>query len=193
MKRGALGAIAAAAALAGCGGSSTSASAPGSTTSTTRAGTAAFASCMEAKGIPASALAGFGGRARGSTTTVPGQATGSPPSRPAVSLPAGVTRQQFTAALQACRADLPRGGFRAQSPAFAAYRNCLQLHGVTLPAGGFDAGSTTTAAGAGAVTTTPTTVSAATRAAAQQACAALRPTGAGGTASTTSTSAAGGA
>ncbi len=60
--------------------------------------------------------------------------------RPTPSLPAGVTQAQYQAALQACRSQLPAGGGfgrgGANSAAFAAYRNCLQLHGVTLPAAG---------------------------------------------------------
>jgi hypothetical protein len=40
-------------------------------------------------------------------------------------------------ALQACRTLLPAGGRNFQNnPAFAAYRNCLKLHGVTTGTGG---------------------------------------------------------
>ena len=65
------------------------------------------------------------------------------------------------------------GGFN--SAAFAAYRNCLKLHGVTLPTPG--AKPT-----AGSTTSTTTAQSNSTFQAAEQACAALRPT-----ASTTTT------
>ena len=77
---------------------------------------------------------------------------GTPPS-----LPAGVTQAQLRAARQACRSLLPAGsgfggGNRVTSPAAAAYRNCLQLHGVTLPTPGSRTTSTTAV---GSSTTAP--------------------------------------
>ena len=129
-------------------------------------------------------------------TAAPGGATGSGGTRPAggftpQSLPAGVTAAQYQAAQQACRSKLPTGGFggggQFNSPAFAAYRNCLQLHGFTQPSIR-SPGSSTTATTAPAAATT--TISPANRQAALQACASLRPAagGAGGAASTTTTS-----
>jgi hypothetical protein len=176
----------AALAISACGGGSpkTAAVAPAttSTTAADQAGAAsrqAYTQCMQSHGVDVSGLRG----ARG----------GSTPS----SLPAGVTQQQFDQAMQACRSLLPAAGGNFQNnPAFAAYRNCLMLHGVTLPAGG--------QGGAGAATTTPaastpgtTAVGGAGRglfgldpnnptvAAALQACAALRPASGGGGTTTT--------
>jgi hypothetical protein len=96
---------------------------------------------------------------------------------------------QYRTAFSDCRSELPTGGFGRgtfNSPQFAAYRNCLQLHGVTLPArpGGTPAtgSSTTTTGGApgGGFANNP-----AFRAA-RQACAALLPAGsaAGGSSTT---------
>jgi hypothetical protein len=179
-----------------CGGSSTKVSGP-STTTTTVAGRAAFVSCMEKQGIPASAATRFGGRPGGGGAPGGSVPNGSTPRTPS-SLPAGVTQNQLRTALQACRGLLPRGaGFgganRANSPAAAAYRNCLQLHGVTLPAPGTRT-TTTTAPGSsttggagnggrgfGGLDTSNPTVRAALAA-----CAALRPAP-GGTTTTSTT------
>lgn len=191
--------------LAACG-SSTSTASPTTTAAaspaTTTAGSGrrgAFTSCMESKGIPASALTGFGRRGG------PG-GTGSPPSLPAgetpptggfggggsggfgpggsipvpTNLPAGVTAAQFQAAFAACRSTLGGGFGGINAPAFAAYRNCLITHGVNVPAAGPGATTTSTAAGA-----TTTTVAASVLQAAQAACAPLRPARGGTT--TTST------
>jgi hypothetical protein len=148
---------------------------------------------MEAKGIPASALSGGFGRPRngtGSTSSTAPGATTVPRTRPSVSLPPGVTQAQYTAALQACRGDLPSGfGGAANSPAFAAYRNCLQLHGVTLPT----PGSSTTTPGSSTATSTPgagrgfggLNQNDPTVKAAMTACANLRPAGGPGSSSTT--------
>lgn len=167
---------------------------------------------MESKGIPASALpTGKGRAASGSATptppsTTPGQtfpAGGGFPARGGsrgggigrvpTSLPAGVTTAEYTSALSACRSTLPTfGGPAVNSPAFTAYRQCLQLHGLTVPAGPRGAGATSTTT---APAETTTTVSAATRQAAMAACAPLRPAaatpGAGGSTSTTTPTAAG--
>jgi hypothetical protein len=52
--------------------------------------------------------------------------------------PPGVNAAQYSAALNACRSQLPNGGNFANSSAFQAYRSCLQDHGVSMPArGGF--------------------------------------------------------
>lgn len=100
---------------------------------------------------------------------------------------------QYSAAFSSCRSLLPagfgRGGGFLNSPADAAYRNCLSVHGMTLPTG-----PPTTAAGS--APTTPTgsgqgggfANNPAFRAAAQ-ACASLLPAGQGrSTTSTTTTS-----
>jgi hypothetical protein len=108
-----------------------------------------------------------------------------PGSRPAGSGTGGFRNNPaFTKAAAACKSLRPSGGFGGfggsggfNSTAFAAYRNCLKLHGVTLPTGGAPKAGTTS---------TPTTTfdtSSPTVQAAMQACAALRPT----SSSTTST------
>ena len=84
------------------------------------------------------------------------------------------------AALKQCASLQPKGGFPggpggaggSSSTAFAAYRNCMKLHGVTVP-------SVTP----GSSTSTPSTVdtSSPTYQAAQTACKALLPTGTGAT------------
>ena len=149
--------------LAACGGGSkttATASASPSTTTTTpgsrdrSAQRQAFDQCMQSHGVNASNLRGrFGGGGRGGT--------GSTGPTTSFTLPPGVTQQQMQSALQACRNLLPAGGGNFQNnPAFAAYRNCLQLHGVTLGTG----------PGQGLNRSDPTVQ------AALQACAALRPT-----------------
>jgi hypothetical protein len=139
-----------------CGGGSTKTSssaststtapsgASGSNGSTAAAARAKFTQCLESHGVPASAAsAGFGRRGGGSTssTTTGGSSAG----RPALST-------QYQAAFNACRSDLPSGFGRGggfNSAALAAYRNCLEIHGVTVPtttpgstrpAGGFGGG-----------------------------------------------------
>jgi hypothetical protein len=157
--------------LAACGGSSSTAktatsattTAPASTTPTTRAGAgangfAAYAQCLAQHGVVRS----FGGRGSGTTTS-----TATPPTT--------VSQATMNAANQACASLRPTGGaggFGAgavNSPAAAAYRNCLSLHGVTIPTNG--AG---TAGGAGAGAGAAAAQNPAFAAAAQ-ACAALRP------------------
>jgi hypothetical protein len=209
--------------VAGCGGggsksatssSTTSSTTAGATTGTTTgrgtgaAGFAAYTQCMTSHGIPASALQ----NRRGNAPPATGGEGGAPPasapggaadgSIPTPSLPAGVTQAQYQAAIEACRSQLPAGGFGgggANSAALAAYRNCLQLHGVTLPAGGQRAGgqptgtdqtptsatgSSTSTPGFGGLNSSDPTVQAALKA-----CESLRPTPAQGS-STTSTTAA---
>jgi hypothetical protein len=182
--------------LAACGGSSSSTASPTTSTSpstatspstsggagTARAGgSAAFAKytqCLTSHGVPASAT-GFGGRRRPGTATTPG-ATTVPATRPTI--PA-----QYQAAFKSCASLLPRGGGgffgggQANSAQAAAYRNCLTIHGVTLPstpsttpgqtrpAGGF---------GGGQFANNPTFQ------AAQKACASLLPARTGATTTT---------
>jgi hypothetical protein len=166
-------------ALAACGSSS----ANGSSTSTTKpSGTAsatAYTACLKSHGVT---LPNFGSRPTGSGETTPSFTPGSG------SFPGGTgggfrNNPKFAKAEAACKSLRPAGGFGGfgrggaggfNSTAFAAYRNCLKLHGVTLPTGG------TRPTGS-----TPPTTSASEQAA-LQACAALRPT-----ASTTTTTTAG--
>jgi hypothetical protein len=164
--------------ITGCGGGggSTKTATP-ATTSTTAPGAPsneAFNQCMLSHGVNPAGVRG-----------------GATPS----SLPAGVTAEQYQTAFQACRSQLPAGGQNPQnSQAFAAYRNCLQLHGVTLPQPGQGPGGSgqtprTTIPGSAAPggarvlgnldTPNPTVQ------AALLACAALRPSGGPGSSTTT--------
>jgi hypothetical protein len=127
-----------------CGGGSTktsssassSTTAPsGSTGSTAAASRAKFTQCLESHGVPASvASAGFGRRGPGgstsSTTTGGSSSTGGTPAARSGLL------TQYQSAFNACRSDLPSGlgrGGNLNSATFAAYRNCLEIHGVTVP------------------------------------------------------------
>jgi hypothetical protein len=141
-------------------------------------------------------LPSFGGRpgANGGTGTGGGESP--PPSFTpgSGSFPRGgggfANNPKFKAAATACKSLRPSGGFGGfgggggfggsggfNSTAFAAYRNCLKLHGVTLPTGrgpGGGGGTTTTTTGS-----TPSTTfnpQSPTVQAAEAACAALRPT-----------------
>jgi hypothetical protein len=159
-------------AASGCSGGSGKSVAVSATTSTTATpagarGGQAFVQCMKSHGVTITNARGFRG---GSTSTT---------------LPAGVTSAQFQQAMQACRSLLPTGGGGGNflnNPAFAAYRNCLQLHGVTLPQPGSSTSSSVPGAGGGlgGLDRTNPTV-----AAALQACAALRPAGGPGGSTTT--------
>jgi hypothetical protein len=142
-------------ALAACGSTSTS-SAPATTTngstggsSTSSASLANYTTCLKQHGV--------------TRTFTPGNNPGSGGgTRPQLSASA---RKTFQAAQTACAKYRPAGAFPgrgpgnggAQSSAFAAYTNCLKLHGVTLTPG-----------------TRPTATSKKAKAA-QTACASLRP------------------
>jgi hypothetical protein len=186
--------------LAACGGSSKTTTASPTTTApsgSVAASLAKYTSCLESNGVPASEAGSlFGRRGRsgtGSSTTTPG---GSATTTPSGSVPAGgFTRPtipaQYQAAFTACASDRPtfggagfgRGG-GINSTAFTAYRNCLEIHGVTLPTtptttpgaapptGGFGGGF-------GSVLNTTAGKAAAT------ACANLRPAATGSTTTTT--------
>ena len=146
-------AVALSVAVAACGGGTTtsgatpttarsSKTAAGATKTSTPAGQAAmtkYVQCLTSHGVPANAAGGFGAfggrRGTGSTSgsTVPGsQPTGTRPAGTRPTIPA-----QYQAAFQACRSLRPTGagfgGGAFNSAQFAAYRNCLKLHGVTLP------------------------------------------------------------
>jgi hypothetical protein len=129
---------------------STSTTAPsGSTGSTATASRAKFTQCLESHGVPASvASAGFGRRGAGGSTssTTTGGSGGTSPGGSSVF-------SQYQSAFNACRSDLPSGfgrggGTSFNSAAFAAYRNCLEIHGVTVPT--TTPGSTGSGAGFGA-------------------------------------------
>jgi hypothetical protein len=139
--------------LAACGGgSSPSASSTSSTTTpATTTGTAAaggpggaafarYTSCLEQHGVTLPTRgSGGGGPATGAAGA---NGAGGPGG-----FFGGANSAKFRTAQTACANLLPaglrRGGFGggagggANSAAFAAYRNCLSLHGVTLAAAGF--------------------------------------------------------
>jgi hypothetical protein len=155
--------------LAACSGGSSSA---GSTTSTTAAGATgsfqAYLTCLRSHGASFPA-GGGGGGTPGSFN--PGASTGG--TRPTI--PAS-ERATLEKAASACASLRPKGGTfpggGGQSTAFAAYRNCLKLHGATLPTGGGFGGGF---GGGGGSTTTSTTNP--KLEAAEAACATLRPKG----------------
>jgi hypothetical protein len=166
--------------LAACGSSS----ANGSSTSTTKpSGTAsetAYVACLKQHGVT---LPNFGGGRPGGETpgggeTPPSFTPGSGGFNPGSGGGGFRNNPAFTKAASACKSLRPKGGFGGfnrggaggfNSAAFAAYRNCLKLHGVTLPTPGAKPAT-------GSTTSTTTAQSNSTFQAAEQACAALRPT-----------------
>ncbi len=179
--------------VAACGGGSTKAIAPGTTTTTTasraarQAATAAYRQCLQTHGVTLPAGGGFGGRGAGA---------GTGGSVPTTTIPAGVTPQQYQAALAACASLLPaRGagnGNLQNNPQFQVYYNCLQTYlmthgGTTLPplsqgGGGLFGGGGGGAAGAGGASTATTDP---IQQAARDHCASLRPAFGAGTTTTT--------
>jgi hypothetical protein len=162
--------------LTACGGGSatttTTTTTTGSKTSSGGASFTAFQQCLAKHGVNLPSGAGGGGSPPSGGSFPEG---GTPPS--GGSVPAGAggagfsSNPKFAAAAKACASVEPKGGFGggadgANSTAFAAYRNCLKLHGVTLPSGT-----------SGSPTSSVDTSSAAYQAA-QTACASLRPSAA---------------
>lgn len=184
--------------VAACGGGSTKAIVPGTTTTTDagraarQAATAAYRQCLQTHGVTLPAGGGFGGRGAGGGTggSVPG-------SLPTTTIPAGVTPQQYQAALAACARLLPArgaggGGNLQNNPQFQVYYNCLQTYlmthgGTTLPplsqgGGGLFGGGGGAGGGAGGASTATTDPR---LQAARDHCASLRPAfGAGATTTT---------
>ncbi len=171
--------------LAACGSSSAAGSSTSSSTSKSSgtASVAAYTNCLKQHGVTLPNFGNGSGPPGGSGGSIP---SGTPPSfGSGGSPPAGgnfANNPKFQKAADACKSLRPSGGFGGpggsggfNSSAFAAYRNCLKLHGVTLPTGG-PQGS--------ASSTPPTTLdqSSPTVKAALAACAALQPS-----ASTTTT------
>jgi hypothetical protein len=132
--------------LAACGNSSSSSANPTTTPPTTAAGRSAatasgsaaftkYTQCLTSHGVPAGTGvfgrrgAGAGGAGTGGTGS-----SGSTPTGPRPTIPA-----QYQKAFSDCASLRPTGGFGAgfggglNSAQAAAYRNCLQIHGVTLP------------------------------------------------------------
>lgn len=205
--------LALAALAAGCGGGSSKAATSGTTSTTTAGGSRAsnrakFTQCLESHGVPTSVASSFGAFRRGagsggaaSSTTSGGSSTTSGGATGAGTTPSGTPRtrptlpSQYSAAFTSCRSLLPAGGNGLggflNSPADAAYRNCLQVHGVTLPTaptGSSPAGSVPSASAPAGATPGGGFANNPTFQAARQACASLLPAGQGrGTGSTSVT------
>ena len=178
--------------LSACGGSAASGSSTSTTKPSGKASEAAYASCLKKHGVTLPNFnRGSGGIPAGGGTR-PSFTPGSgsfPGGAPGSGGGAFRNNPKFQKAASACKSLRPSGGAAGgfgrggtggfNSTALAAYRNCLKLHGVTLPTPGSKPG---------AGSTPPTTFNQSSPAsqAATQACAALRPTG---TASTTTTTA----
>jgi hypothetical protein len=139
----------------------------------------AFQTCLSKHGLKLPARGGSKGGPpsgfSGGTPPSSGGSGGTPPSFGGSGGFGGNSKSQ--AALKQCASLQPKGGFPggaggSSSTAFASYRNCMKLHGVTVP-------SVTP----GSSTSTPSTVdtSSPTYQAAQAACKALLPTGTGTT------------
>jgi hypothetical protein len=156
---------------------------------------AAFRQCMQSHGVtlPAGSAVGFGGRPGTGGAGGTGDTTGSTRSVPTTTIPAGVTSQQWEAALAACNSQLPARGNLQNNPQFQLYYNCLQTYlmthgGTTLPplsqggAGIFGGGGAGGGAGNGGSTSTTDP----TLQAARDHCAALRPAAGAGSTTTTS-------
>ena len=134
----------------------------------------AFQACLSKHGLKLPGRGGSkGGPPAGFSGGTPPSSGGTPPSSGGSGGFGGNSKTQ--AALKQCAKFQPKGGFPggaagASSTAFASYRNCMKLHGVTVQ-------SITP----GSSTSTPSTVdtSSPTYQAAQTACKALLPTGAG--------------
>jgi len=155
--------------MAACGSSSSGATATTSGGSSKGAtSTTAFQSCLAKHGVTLPSGFNGGGPPSGATGgTPPSGAGGAPPSGAG-----GVGgNSKFQKAIQACASLQPkgaRGTNGANSTAFASYKNCMKLHGVTIGAFGPGTSSTTQ--------TTVDTTSAAYQAAAT-ACKSLLPSG----------------
>ena len=170
--------------LAACGSSAAGSSTSSTTSKSTGTATlAAYTNCLKQHGVTLPNFGNGSGPPGGGSGSIP---SGTPPSiGSGGSPPAGgnfANNPKFQKAAAACKSLRPSGGFGRpggsggfNSSAFAAYRNCLKLHGVTLPTSGSQ--------GSGS-STPPTTFdqSSPTVKAALAACAALQPS-----ASTTTT------
>jgi hypothetical protein len=162
--------------LAACGGGSSKAtSAPPSTTSTTapgrgfnRAALQAFTTCMSQHGvtiptqpprttvpgqtIPTDNAGGGGGGGGGGGRFIGGGGAGG-----AMAI-INSTDPATKAAFQACQSQLPPGFLQQAQQgqtALAAYRSCMQSHGITLPANGGFGGGGGGGGGGSTSTTTP--------------------------------------
>jgi hypothetical protein len=140
---------------------------------TTSSSFTAYRNCLSQHGVT---LPNFsrGNHGTGASPGTGGFTGGTAPSGAGGGFRGAANNPKFAAAEKACASLRPKGGFGGgfggrggvSSTAFAAYRNCLKLHGVTLPTRGTSSNSPPS---------TADTSSAAYQAAAA-ACASLRPT-----------------
>jgi hypothetical protein len=148
----ALAVLALSAVTAACGGgggsaattSTSSASSSTTTTGADRFGAAftAYRTCLAQHGVKLPTR-GFGRPPSGTTGGTPPAGGGAPPAGQGF-VPPGVNATTFQKAQQACASKRPSGGFRGggfgggqiSSSALAAFRSCLQSHGVKLSAQG---------------------------------------------------------
>ncbi len=136
----------------------------------------AFQACLSKHGLKLPTRGGSkGGPPSGFSGGTPPSSGGTPPSLGGSGGFGANSKTQ--AALKQCANLQPKGGFPggaggSSSTAFASYRNCMKLHGVTVPS--VTPGSNTS-------TSTTVDTSSPTYQAAQTACKALLPTGSGTT------------
>lgn len=127
----------------GGGGGSDDAADGGATAGTGQNALAAYADCMSkhgVKGLPTAGPSGFPttrptARPSGFPTVRPSGFGGDGGARGGFGRPAGVDDATWQRALEACRSTLPSfgpGGQGARNGPFAAYRNCLNDHGVSV-------------------------------------------------------------
>lgn len=129
------------------------------TTPSPRAAISAFRACMAKHGVTLSSrrpgaggppTSGGGGTGGGFFGRGGG---GFDPTKVPTSLPKGVTAKKYLAAVQACKSEIPKGGFGGTTRRqFQAYISCLRDHGVNIPQRGSDSGGS----GSGSSTTTTT-------------------------------------
>ncbi|MFZ0666640.1 MAG: hypothetical protein WAM97_12875 [Acidimicrobiales bacterium] len=186
--------------LAACSSGSANASTSTSTTTAgSKTGPAAFTAyldCLKNHGVTSTGRGGFPGAGGGGGFPGAGGPGSSTPSNVTTTTLSASQRSAYEKAASACASLRPKfngfgGGGTGTNTAFDAYRNCLKLHGVTLPtrgAGGFGG------FGGGGSTSSTSTTSNPTLQAAETACASLRPkpgAGAGGFPGSTTTTTAG--
>ena len=170
--------------VAACGSASGTTAGKSGTDSnkSSKASQAAYTACLKQHGVNLPNFSGGSGGPPANGETPPSFGSGA--SGPGAG---GLGNSpKFQKAATACKSLRPSGGFGGlggsggvNSTAFAAYRNCLKLHGVTLPTGG--------ASKSGAGSTPPTTIdqSSPTVKSALAACASLQPSASSSTTTTT--------
>jgi len=134
--------------MAACGGSSGASSSTSGGSSTGKGSTTAFQSCLAKHGVTLPKGANGGGPPSGGFSGTP-PSGGAPASGAGGAPPSGAGgfggNSKFQKAIQACASLQPKGAGGANganSSAFASYRNCMKLHGVSV--GSFSPGASST-------------------------------------------------